>query len=212
MESVPLNSPIPIPLQTVKRGVYSIHKCWISNSCGSSGCLLPQGAGREVQPQEWFFATPSFTHAANTARLARDQGPERGVGLQYRRRHACPHWTCLLLLNFPTGASVQLPLRTPAPPTRQLPPGCWYCTGITRVPPLNPQYFPLPSSGLQLSFLMERNSMHEFFNYKSKMHPWKKTLKTWNKGTKWLEMLLCNFDIWENFLPVILHGYVTPHM
>ena len=210
MESVPLNSPIPIPLQTVKRGVYSIHKCWISNSCGSSGCLLPQGAGREVQPQEWFFATLSFTQAANTARLARDQSGVWGCSTG----DAMPVLTELAFSFsiFPTWATVQLPLRTPAPPTRQLPPGCWYCTVITRVPPLNPQCLPLPSSGLQLSFLMERNSMHEFFNYKSKMHPWKKTLKTWNKGTKWLEMLSCNFDIWENFLPVILHGYVTPHM
>ena len=32
------------------------------------------------------------------------------------------------------------------------------------------------------------------------------------RGTKWLKILLCNFDILENVLSVILHGYVIPHM
>lgn len=79
-------------LQTVKRGVYSTHMYWISNSCGPSG---RRGAGREGRP--WEPPPPAIAHPRSKHWQAR-QGPGAIAGCEVavaRRR-------CLSSLNLPS--------------------------------------------------------------------------------------------------------------
>ena len=131
MESVSLNSPIPIPLQTVKIREVFIPLAFAESRIAS----VPQAEGsrQETAAVGTTAAMLSFIHSTNTARPARAQGPWQGWGCSgYRRRHGCPRGTCFLLLILPTWARVQLLLRTPASSPWQYalrsvcPPACPY--------------------------------------------------------------------------------------
>ena len=160
MESVSLNSPIPIPLQTVKRGVYSIHMYWISKSCGPSGRREQEEKCSRGNRRWRAILHPRSKHCQA------HQGPGAMAGCEAAVQEMLPVLTELAFSSSfsPPGPESSCPGGLQLLLHYSCPLGCWYHMGITRVPPLNPQCLPLPSSGLQLSFLMERNSMHKFFN------------------------------------------------
>ena len=119
MESVSLNSPIPIPLQTVKRGVYSIHMYWISKSCGPSGRREQEEKCSRGNRRWRAILHPRSKHCQA------HQGPGAMAGCEAAVQEMLPVLTELAFSSsiFPTWARVQLPRRTPAPSTLQLPPG-----------------------------------------------------------------------------------------
>lgn len=133
MESVSLNSPIPIPLQTVKRGVYSTHMYWISNSCGPSGRREQEEKCGHGNRRRRAIVHPRSKHCQ-----AR-QGPGAIAGCEVAVQEALPVLTELAFSSiFPTWPESSCPGGLQLLLHYSCPLGCWYCTGITPTKPSMP--------------------------------------------------------------------------
>lgn len=82
MESVSLNSPIPIPLQTVK--IQEMFIQFTLAKLGIARVLQAEGSRKRITAMRTITTMPSLIHSANTdGRPCRYQGPWQGLGLQW---------------------------------------------------------------------------------------------------------------------------------